>query len=83
MPHAFESFGYSDVASYADSSGLMNYNVALNLMEANRFIPFYEKTYKEIDMFYSENYGCCDELQNLFDRFLISKNLSSACIFDL
>lgn len=62
-------FSYGDIASFAEQYG-HNYNQVIDLMEKDKFIPFYEATHKEIYKEYGADYGLSPELSDIFEKFI-------------
>jgi hypothetical protein len=61
-----------DIAAFAEDYGYA-YNQVINMMSNDRFIPFYEQSFKEIHKGYGEDYGFSQELSAIIDKFVEEK----------
>lgn len=61
----------SEIAAFANSIGF-DYHQTIELMENDRFVPFYETKVKEIYIGYGKDYGLGKELTTIIDQFVVA-----------
>ena len=62
-------YDIGDLAAFAETIGY-NYNEAISIMEKDRFVPFYEKKYKELYSGMGSDYGFSEDLSKIIDKFV-------------
>jgi hypothetical protein len=62
-------YDIGDVAAFAETLGF-DYNQTISLMEKDNFVPFYEKSSKELYIGIGSDYGYSDELSTIFNEFV-------------
>lgn len=64
-------YDIGDIAAFANSIGF-DYNETIQIMEKDRFVPFYETKVKEIYIGYGKDYGLSNELTKIIDQFVVA-----------